>query len=99
MNDNPRTLAIIPARGGSKGIPNKNILKIGNKPLIHYTINRALESKLTSKIIVSSDSKEILDCCRDYKGIELNERPLNLASDNSNIVETFIHLINEQDKA
>ena len=73
MNDNPRTLAIIPARGGSKGIPNKNILKIGNKPLIHYTINRALESKLTSKIIVSSDSKEILDCCRDYKGIELNE--------------------------
>ena len=97
MKDIPRTLAIIPARGGSKGIPNKNILKFGNKPLIHYTINCALESKLISKIIVSSDSKEILDCCSHFNGIELNERPLHLASDNSNIVETFIHLIDEEE--
>ena len=55
-----KILAFIPARGGSKGIPNKNIKLFNGKPLIEWTINSALKSKLISKVIVSSDSKKIL---------------------------------------
>ena len=52
-------LAIIPARSGSKGIKNKNIIKFDNKPLIHYTFNSAIETKGIDKIFVSTDSKDI----------------------------------------
>ena len=53
-------LAIIPARGGSKRLPNKNILPLNGKPLISYSIKAALSSKYIDKVIVSSDSKKIL---------------------------------------
>ena len=54
-----KNLCLIPARGGSKGIPFKNIQKVSNKPLIEYSINAAKESKLINRIIVSTDSKQI----------------------------------------
>jgi len=54
-----RVLAIIPARGGSKGIPGKNIKKINGKPLLYYTIKAALNSKFISKTIVSTDDIKI----------------------------------------
>ena len=53
-------LAIIPARGGSKGIPNKNIQNVGGIPLVVRTINAALKSKLINKIIVSTDDNRML---------------------------------------
>ena len=55
-----QVLAIIPARGGSKGIPLKNIKKLANKPLIEYTISAVKKSKLVDKIIVSTDNKKIV---------------------------------------
>lgn len=55
------SLAIIPARGGSKGIKNKNLVLLNNKPLIYYTIKAALNAKSISKVVVSSDSDEILN--------------------------------------
>ena len=60
MNKNhSKILAIIPARSGSKGVANKNIFKINEKPLISWTINSALNSNIIKKVIVSTDSKEI----------------------------------------
>ena len=52
-------IAIIPARGGSKGIPNKNLLEVNGKPLLWYTLHRAKQSKYLNNIYVSSDSKKI----------------------------------------
>ena len=63
MNNN---LAIIPARGGSKGIKNKNIVDLYGKPLISYTIEAALKSNQFSKIIVSTDSVEIAEISKEY---------------------------------
>ena len=54
-----RVLGLIPARGGSKGVPNKNIYPVLGKPLIHYTIESALESDRISDIVISSDSDKI----------------------------------------
>ncbi|WP_420995923.1 cytidylyltransferase domain-containing protein, partial [Campylobacter coli] len=54
------TLAIIPARAGSKGIKNKNLVLLHNKPLLYYTINAAKKSKYIDKIVLSSDGDEIL---------------------------------------
>lgn len=55
------SLAIIPARGGSKGIKNKKFGLLNNKPLIYYTIKAALNTKSISKVVVSSDGDEILN--------------------------------------
>ena len=58
MIDNLKVMALIPARGGSKGIPGKNIIEVDGKPLISYSIKHAIESKLCDRVIVSSDSDE-----------------------------------------
>ena len=63
-------LAIIPARGGSKGIPHKNIQNLAGKPLIAYTIIAAKKSKLIDKIVVSTDDKKIAKISEAY-GIEV----------------------------
>ena len=56
-----KILAVIPARGGSKGLPRKNILKINGCPLIEYTINAALEAKGLTDVVVSTDDSEIAE--------------------------------------
>lgn len=58
---NKKIIAIIPARGGSKGLPGKNIKILAGKPLIAWTIEAALGSKYLDKVIVSTDDKEIAD--------------------------------------
>ena len=60
-SNNQAPLILIPARGGSKGVKNKNIRIVGGKPLISWTIDVAIKSKLTPYIVVSSDSKKILE--------------------------------------
>lgn len=62
-----RLIAVIPARGGSKRIPGKNIRPLVGKPLIAYTISAALESGLFERVIVSTDSPKIAEIARDYK--------------------------------
>ena len=77
---NPRVLAIIPARGGSKGLPRKNIINLAGKPLIAWTIEASLNSKHITKTVVSSDDKEILDLAKQF-GVDALRRPKNLATD------------------
>lgn len=66
MIEKNKIVALIPARGGSKGIKNKNIIDLCGKPLISYTIQAALESKYIDKVIVSTDSQEIADVAIKY---------------------------------
>jgi N-acylneuraminate cytidylyltransferase len=75
-----RVLAIIPARGGSKGIPNKNILPIGGRPLLGRTIEAARNCCLVNDILVTTDSPVIAGLARQY-GAEVVKRPETLAGD------------------
>lgn len=78
-----KILSIIPARGGSKGIPLKNLIMIGKKPLIYYTISASLKSKI-NRTIVSTDNLEISKVAKKY-GAEVMIRPKKLANDKSQI--------------
>lgn len=88
-----KILAVIPARGGSKGVPQKNIKLLGGKPLLHYTAERALESKLLTKVIVSTDSEVIRDVGMQV-GIEVPfMRPEVLALDTTPTIDVLKHAI------
>ena len=77
-----KKIAIIPARGGSKGIPNKNLIDVCGKPLIFYTIKRAFESNEFDTVVVSSDSDIILKVSLEInKNIIPHKRPSKFASD------------------
>ena len=87
-------LAIIPARGGSKGLPRKNIKLLNNKPLIGWTIESALQSNLINKTIVNSDDNEIIKVAEQF-GAEIPfVRPDDLASDTANSKDVIIHTVN-----
>jgi len=88
-----RILSIIPARGGSKGIPKKNIINLAGRPLIAWSIEASLNSEYITKTIVSSDDKEILDISLEY-GAEIINRPKNLSDDNANSESAVLHAIN-----
>jgi CMP-N,N'-diacetyllegionaminic acid synthase len=85
-------LAIIPARGGSKRLPRKNILDLAGKPLIAWTIAAGLKSKYIDKVIVTSDDDEILSIAQD-SGSAVLKRPNNLASDKATTFDTIKHAI------
>jgi CMP-N,N'-diacetyllegionaminic acid synthase len=89
-----KILCIIPARGGSKGIKDKNIKIIGGKHLIEYTIEQALDTKLFDKIVVSSDSQKILDIASKYP-VESFNRNSEIATDVSPISDTIKSVISE----
>lgn len=74
-------LAVIPARGGSKGIPRKNMRLLGGKPLIAYAIENALNASFVDEVIVSSDSEEILGFAAQYDGVVVLDRDSELAQD------------------
>jgi len=78
-------VAIIPARGGSKGIPRKNIVDICGKPLIAYSIEVALNAKLIDRVIVSTDDEEIAEISRYYGAEVPFLRPKELAGDDSSL--------------
>lgn len=82
-----KILAIIPARRGSKGIINKNIQLINDKPLIFFTIDVAKKSKLLDRILVSTDSEKIASIGKSYGAEVLNLRPKHLAEDNSSTID------------
>jgi len=87
-----KILAFIPARGGSKGIPNKNIKLFNGKPLIEWTIDSALKSKLISKVIVSSDSQKILSISKKL-GAEIVLRPKSISGDFATTESAIKHYI------
>ncbi len=88
-----RILGLIPARGGSKGVPKKNVKLLGKKPLIEYTINDAKNSKLLTEIIVSTDDQEIAIEAEiaGYKPPFI--RPAEFAKDTSTSLEVVLHAI------
>lgn len=75
------TLAVIPARGGSKGIPRKNMRLMGGVPLIQYAINNALQCSLIDEVAVSTDSEEIISYVSQFKKIHIVKRDSELAKD------------------
>ena len=92
-----KILGIIPARGGSKGIPKKNIKLLKGKPLIAYTIESALNSKL-DRLIVSTDDQEILDIAKKYN-VNVLTRPSHLAEDKTptlSVIQDIILKIDEK---
>lgn len=88
-------LAVIPARGGSKGIPKKNIIEVNGRPLIDYTILEALNSKYIDRVIISTDSKEIAKISKECGAEVPFLRPDNLAQDESKTIEGVMDLLNK----
>lgn len=87
-------LIVIPARGGSKGIPKKNITPVCGKPLICYTLDLVEAAHLEdTDVAVSSDDSEILNVASTYNGIHLIRRPEEFARDNSCTEDTLIHAL------
>lgn len=87
-------IAIIPARGGSKGLPGKNIKPINGKPLIAYAIEAALKAEKIDRIIVSTDDDNIAAIAKQY-GAEIPfMRPKELASDTAMAVDNYIYTVN-----
>ncbi len=87
-------VTIIPARGGSRGLPGKNIKMLLGKPMIAYTIEAAQKSKYVSEIIVSTDSEEIAEIATKYGAKCPFLRPKELASDESLAIETYKYVVN-----
>ena len=90
-------LAIIPARGGSKRLPRKNILDLAGKPLIAWSIEAGLQSKYIDKVIVTSDDDEILNIAKKF-GSETIKRPDKLASDTATSFDAIKHTIENIDR-
>jgi len=86
-------LALIPARGGSKGLPRKNIRPLLGKPLIAYAIEEAAKSRYISRIVVSTDDEEILEVARSYGAEVPFLRPAELAKDNVTDLPVFQHAL------
>ena len=94
---NKTFLAIIPARGGSKRLPRKNILDLCGKPLISWSIEAALKSKYISKVVVSSDDEEILNISSNF-GADIIKRPYELANDTATTFDAIKHTFNNLEK-
>ncbi len=95
MNVIERPLCIIPARGGSKRLPRKNILPLNGKPLLCYTIEAAIESNVFDTICVSSEDDEILAVAGKYQDVLPLKRNSNLATDTVRIIDLCRFLLNE----
>lgn len=94
-----RNLIVIPARGGSKGIPKKNIVPLNKKPLLEYTLDVFLNADLEGRIAVSTDSDEIAEVVRKYEKVVIIKRPDELATDTSSTEAALLHAVktmNEQ---
>jgi len=101
MGDTGDILVVIPARGGSKRLPRKNVLPLAGKPLICWTIEAALEAKLNARIMVTSDDEEILAIARQYQsqGVIAYKRPDELATDTASTADVLIDAIQAEQAA
>ena len=93
MIEQSKIIGIIPARGGSKGIPRKNIKPLAGKPLIAWSIEQAKKSKYLDQIVVSTDSPEIAEIARQYGAEAPFLRPAELAQDDSPTVDAIFHVL------
>lgn len=85
--------AIIPARGGSKGLPGKNKMLLNGKPLISYTIEAAIKAKNISEVIVSTDDEKIAEISKEYGACVPFIRPDYLSGDDAGAVDVYLHAI------
>jgi len=92
MIDGERVIAVIPARGGSKAVPHKNIARLGGKPLIVWSIETARAVILIDRTIVSTDDDEIAEVALRH-GAEVYRRPARLASDSALVIDALRNLI------
>lgn len=101
MADEGKILVVIPARGGSKRLPRKNILPLAGKPLICWTIEAALKASLDARIMVTSDDEEILAIARQYEGYGVNayQRPDKLATDTASTADVLADAIHVEQLA
>jgi CMP-N,N'-diacetyllegionaminic acid synthase len=93
MLHNKSVMAVIPARGGSRALPRKNIMPLAGKPMIAWTIEEAKKSKYIDKLIVSSEDHEIINISKHY-GCEVPYiRPIDLSKDNVPAVQAILHAL------
>ena len=90
-----KTLALITARGGSKGLPRKNILMAGGKPLIAWTIEAARQSKIIDQVVLSSDDDEIINIAKSWGCSVPFRRPELLANDSAKSMDVVIHALEQ----
>ena len=96
MLTNMKLCAVVPARGGSKGIPKKNIVRVCGIPLINYTLETLLEIDAIHAIIVSTDCDEIASVVQNYNaGIQVIKRPEALASDTASSDDVLLHVLEQ----
>ena len=95
MIDGKSILAIIPARGGSKGLPCKNILPLVDIPLIVWSIEAARESKYIDKFIISTDDQKIAEVSKKYGALVPFIRPAELSTDSANLNDVILHSLDE----
>jgi len=94
-----KRLCIIPARGGSKRLPRKNIKPLNGKPLVFYTIDSVIKSKIFDKVIFTSDDDEILSVVSEnYSSsiVDVIKRPDELATDTSKVIDTVLHFLDDE---
>jgi CMP-N-acetylneuraminic acid synthetase len=92
-----KIVAIIPARGGSKRIPRKNIKLIAGKPMVAHSIEAGLNSKYINRVIVSTEDQEIAEVSRQY-GAEVSQRPIELAQDETKTPPVLVDVVNKLEK-
>ena len=92
-----KAIAVIPARGGSKRLPRKNIIDFNGKPIIAYSIQHALESGLFDRVVVSTEDQEIASIAEQY-GARISLRPESLATDQAGVVDVCLHVIAKKEK-
>ena len=92
MDAGKQIIAVIPARGGSKRVPRKNLLALRGKPLIAHTIDHAKRSRLVNRIIVSTDDNEISDVAIKH-GAEVIKRPPELSGDTASSEVALLHVV------
>ena len=93
MIGNQRVLALIPARGGSKGLPGKNIRPAGGKPLIAWTVEAARASRFIDRIVLSTDDDAIMNVARDWGCDVPFRRPAELATDTATSLDVALHAL------
>ena len=93
MIGNKRVLAVVPARGGSKGIPGKNLKAMAGRSLLHRTIDQALAAHTIDDVVVTSDDAEILRHASEIAGVRTIERPHDLAADDTAMWPVVVHAL------
>lgn len=93
--DKSKVLALITARGGSKGLPRKNVLQVAGRPLIAWTIEAALKSNIVDRVVLSSDDNEIIETAKSWGCSVPFRRPAHLANDTASSMQVVLHALEQ----